>query len=152
MRGNDEPADTAMHRTDLPPSNHFLARSLCALALGAAMTSGAMAQTGAAEAFPTAASNFLAAELPMMESAVAERDRDYFEAAMGRTLDFSESWGFRTRANPALARYGACTDAVSDFVIVGLCRLIPKGEGCEPGLAPKFDANLRRCRELARQP
>ena len=102
--------------------------------------------------FPMAASSFLAGELPQMEAAVAARDRDYFEAAMGRTLDFSDSWGFKTRANPALARYAACTEALSDFTIVGLCRLMPKADGCEPGLAPRFDANLRRCRDLAAKP
>ncbi len=99
--------------------------------------------------FPAAAMSFLNAELPQMEAAVAARDRDYFEAAMGRTLDFSDAWGFKTRANPALARYAGCTEALSDFTIVGLCRLMPKADACEPGLAPRFDANLKRCRDLA---
>lgn len=109
----------------------------------------ALAQPLPVEQFPVAAMSFLNAELPQMEAAVAARDRDYFEAAMGRTLDFSDGWGFKTRANPALARYAACTEALSDFTIVGLCRLMPKADGCEPGLAPRFDANLKRCRDLA---
>ncbi|RZI73613.1 MAG: hypothetical protein EOP80_11875 [Variovorax sp.] len=109
----------------------------------------ALAQPLPVDQFPVAAMSFLNAEMPQMEAAVAARDRDYFEAAMGRTLDFSDGWGFKTRANPALARYAACTEALSDFTIVGLCRLMPKADGCEPGLAPRFDANLKRCRDLA---
>lgn len=108
----------------------------------------AVAQTPASE-FPVAAVGLLNEELPRMETAVAEKDRDYFEAAMGRTLDFSEQWGFKTTANPALAPYRMCTDAVSDFVVVGLCRLMPAGDVCEPGLASRFADNLKRCREVA---
>ena len=108
----------------------------------------ASAQMPASE-FPVAAVGFLDAELPQMETAIAERDRDYFEAAMGRTMDFSEQWGFKNQSNPALAPYRMCTDAVSDYIVVGLCRLIPAGEGCEPGLATRFDDNLQRCRAAA---
>ncbi len=108
----------------------------------------AIAQMPASE-FPAAAIGLLDRELPRVETAVAEKDRDYFEAAMGRTLDFSEQWGFKATANPALASYRMCTDAVSDFVIVGLCRLMPAGDVCEPGLAPRFADNLKRCRALA---
>jgi len=109
---------------------------------------GAFAQQDPAQ-YPAAAARFLDGELPKMEVAVGERDRDYFEAAMGRTVAFSEDWGFKSRANPALAGYRMCTDAVSDFVIVGLCRLMPNGGECEPGLASRFDANLRQCRQAA---
>ena len=126
--------------------------SRVALSIAAALAGHASAQPTAADQFPAAATSFLGAELPQMEAAVAARDRDYFEAAMGRTLEFSDSWGFKTRANPALARYASCTEAVSDFAIVGLCRLMPKGEVCEPGLAPRFDTNLQRCRDLAAKP
>ena len=80
---------------------------------------------------------------------MAARDRDYFEHAMGRTVDFSGTWGFRTRANPALAPYASCTEAVSDFTIVGLCRIAPSLDGCDPVLATRFDSNLRHCRDLA---
>lgn len=118
----------------------------------AMLAAGAAAQTGPAGQFPGAATAFLNAELPQMEAAVAARDRDYFEAAMGRALDFSDQWGFKARANPALQRYASCTEAVSDFTIVGLCRLMPNADACEPGLAPRFDANLRQCRELAARP
>lgn len=125
----------------------FPVRALAALLFTAALAASAAAQP-AADGYPAAAIRFLDKELPQMEAAVAARDRDYFEQAMGRTVDFSDTWGFKTRSNPALARYAMCTEAVSDFAIVGLCRIAPSLDGCEPGLAAKFDTNLRRCREL----
>lgn len=108
----------------------------------------ASAQQDAAQ-FPSAAVRFLDGELPRMDIAVKERDRDYFEEAMGRTIAFSDDWGFKTHANPALAPYRSCTEAVSDFVIVGLCRLIPNGSECDAQLPARFDANLRQCRQQA---
>ncbi len=125
-------------------------RALSALLLGATLANGAAAQAQpAAAGYPAAAVRFLDGELPQMEAAVAARDRDYFEHAMGRTVDFSGTWGFRTRANPALAPYASCTEAVSDFTIVGLCRIAPSLDGCDPVLATRFDSNLRHCRDLA---
>ncbi|MEJ7687703.1 MAG: hypothetical protein WKG52_12320 [Variovorax sp.] len=121
--------------------------SLVPLLLSLAAT-GAAAQQDA-ERFPAAAVRFLGDELPAMDAAVADRNRDYFEEAMGRMLDFSDSWGFRTRANPALARYSMCTAAVSDYLVVGLCRFKLSTDTCTPTLAPTFDTNLQRCRELA---
>ncbi|MGJ7485347.1 hypothetical protein ACSFA2_08815 [Variovorax sp. LT2P21] len=117
------------------------------LALAAFAAGGAAAQDAAQ--FPAAAVRFLDGELPRMENAVKERDRDYFEEAMGRTVVFSEDWGFKTHANPALAPYRTCTEAVSDVVIVGLCRLMPNGSECDAMLASRFDANLRQCRQAA---
>jgi hypothetical protein len=99
--------------------------------------------------FPSAAMGFLGQELPQMEKAVADRDRDYFEAAMNRMLDFSDSWGFKSHDNPALANYAACTEPVSDFLVVGLCRIMTTADGCEPGLAARFNGNLQKCRALA---
>ena len=131
-----------------PTPNRRPVRLRLVLATAALACAGAVAQTDPAQ-YPAAATRFLDAELPKMEVAVAERDRDYFEAAMGRTVAFSEDWGFKSRANPALAGYRTCTDAVSDFVLVGLCRLMPNGSECEPGLASRFDANLRQCRQAA---
>ena len=110
--------------------------------------SAAMSQQDANQ-FPTAAMGFLGEELPKMETAITERDRDYFEDAMARMLDFSDSWGFKTQDNPALARYPMCTEAVSDFLAVGMCRIMTNSDACEPGLAQRFDANLKKCRELA---
>lgn len=126
-----------------------LRRLLPALALTLAWA-GAAAQSDPAQ-YPVAATGFLDEELPKMAAAVAERDRDYFEAAMGRIVAFSEDWGFKSHANPALAGYRMCTDAVSDFVIVGLCKLMPNGSECEPGLAPRFEANRQQCRQAARR-
>ncbi|HEY9223513.1 MAG TPA: hypothetical protein VIP27_05095 [Variovorax sp.] len=117
------------------------------LALAAFAAGGAAAQDAAQ--FPTAAVRFLDGELPRMENAVKERDRDYFEEAMGRTVAFSDDWGFKSHANPALAPYRSCTEAVSDFVIVGLCRLMPNGSECDAMLATRFDTNLRQCRQAA---
>jgi hypothetical protein len=110
--------------------------------------SAAVSQQDASQ-FPTAAMGFLGEELPKMETAIAERDRDYFENAMGRMLDFSDSWGFKTQDNPALARYPMCTEVVSDFLVVGMCRIMTTADACQPGLAQHFDANLKKCRDLA---
>ena len=137
-----EPMD--LSRTRLPVS---LGRIVAPLLLAVA-ASGAPAQQDA-ERFPAAAMSFLGGELPAMEAAIAARDRDYFEDAMGRMLDFSDSWGFKTRDNPALARFPMCTDAVSDFLVVGMCRIMTTNAACEPGMAARFNSNLQKCRELA---
>lgn len=129
------------------PPTRSLPRLLLALATVLACA-GAAAQANPAQ-YPAAATGFLDEELPKMAAAVAERDRDYFEAAMGRIVTFSEDWGFKSHANPALAGYRMCTDAVSDFVIVGLCRLMPDGSECEPALAARFEANRQQCRQAA---
>lgn len=100
--------------------------------------------------FPAAAVRFLDGELPLMEAAIKDRDRDFFEESMARTVSFSEDWGFKARANPDLAPYQACTDAVSDYVVVGLCRLMPASSACDPALATHFDASVRSCRAAAR--
>lgn len=84
-----------------------------------------------------------------MEAAIAARDRSFFHGAMARTVEFSERWGFKAQANPELAKYPMCTEAVMDYVVVGMCRLNPASDGCEPGLAPRFEANVQRCREVA---
>jgi len=124
-----------------------LARIAAPLLLALAAT-GVGAQVDA-NRFPAAAMSFLGGELPAMESAIAARDRDYFEDAMGRMLGFSDSWGFKTRDNPALARFPMCTDAVSDFLVVGMCRIMTTSSACEPGMAAKFNTNLQQCRDLA---
>jgi hypothetical protein len=124
------------------------ARTFAPFLLAVAAT-GAAAQQQDADRFPVAAMSFLGTELPAMDAAVANKDRDYFEEAMGRMLDFSDSWGFKTRANPALARYSMCTEAVTDFLVVGLCRFKLSAETCQPTLNTNFNNNLQRCRELA---
>jgi len=133
-----------LFRTRLPAS---LGRAVAPLLIAIAAP-GALAQQEA-DRFPAAAMSFLGGELPAMEAAITARDRDYFEDAMGRMLDFSDSWGFKTRDNPALARFPMCTEAVSDFLVVGLCRIMTTSSTCEPGMAARFNTNLQQCRELA---
>ncbi|MBU1360936.1 MAG: hypothetical protein KKC79_01000 [Gammaproteobacteria bacterium] len=128
-------------------SLHFARTFACALCLAVAST-GAVAQHDPAR-FPAAAMEFLGGEMPAMETAIAERDRDYFEDAMARMLDFSDSWGFKTLDNPALAAYPMCTEAVSDFLVVGMCRIMTTSSACEPALAARFDTNMKKCRDLA---
>ena len=127
-------------------------RRACAgawLALGAA-TALAQPQPDPA-GFPLDAVGYLNEELPRMDAAVATKDRSFFFGAMTRTVQFSERWGFKAKANPDLAAYPMCTAAVMDYAVVGMCKLTPAADACEPGLAPRFDANLKRCRELAAQ-
>lgn len=107
------------------------------------------ASAQADSAFPVEASRFLETEWPAMNAAVAAKDRSYFEGAMARTVDLAERWGFKTRANEALASYSACTDAVSDLVVVGLCGLTPSASECTPNLRSGFDHNRAACRALA---
>lgn len=106
----------------------------------------AAAQQDASQ-FPAAATRFLDGELPAMEAAVRSGDRTYFHDAMARMVDFADAWGFKSRANPELARYPMCTGAVQDFLVVGLCRITPNGEDCTPMLASGFERNLRACRD-----
>jgi len=134
---------------DLPRTRLAAAlRRIVAPLLLVSIASASLAQQDA-NRFPAAAMSFLGGEMPAMEAAIAARDRDYFEDAMGRMLDFSDSWGFKTRDNPALARFPMCTDAVSDFLVVGMCRIMTTSSACEPGMAAKFNSNLQQCRELA---
>ncbi|MDP9605003.1 UNVERIFIED_ORG: hypothetical protein J2W38_004816 [Variovorax paradoxus] len=98
--------------------------------------------------FPLDSVGYLNEELPRMEAAIAAKDRSFFHGAMVRTVQFSERWGFKSKANPELAAYPMCTAAVMDYAVVGMCRLAPSDE-CEPGLASRFDANVQRCREVA---
>ncbi|WP_143684437.1 hypothetical protein [Variovorax sp. KK3] len=122
---------------------------LAALWLATAAVAQSFSSQQAADRFPSAAVGFLGTELPQMEAAIAARDRDYFEEAMARMLGFSEQWGFKSQDNPALARFPMCTEAVSEFLAVGMCRIMTTSDACEPGLATRFNANLQKCRELA---
>lgn len=124
-------------------------RRIWSLGLTSALAMTAAVAQQDADRYPQAAMSFLNTEMPAMDAAVGNRDRDYFEEAMSRMLGFSERWGFKTQANPALARYSSCTEAVQDFLVVGLCRFKLSGDECQPTLATNFNANLQRCRELA---
>jgi hypothetical protein len=99
--------------------------------------------------FPAAAMRFLDDEMPRMDAAVRAGDRDFFEGATERMVAFSEDWDFKAHTNPDLAAYAACTTAVSDLVVVGLCRLVPGSPVCEPGLATQFTRNVAQCRQAA---
>ena len=86
-----------------------------------------------------------------MEQAIALRDRTYFNSAVKRMESFLESWGFRSPQAPALKKYPMCIDAVTDYLIVGLCKISPPGSICEPAtFFPKFEANLQGCRDATR--
>ncbi|MGJ7605521.1 hypothetical protein ACSFA7_14375 [Variovorax sp. LT1R20] len=137
-----------LHRLTTRFSPASLLRPLIALSLVLA-ASLAAAQQEPPSAFPLDAAGYLNEELPRMEAAIAARDRSFFHGAMARTVQFTERWGFKVKANPDLAAYPMCTSAVMDYVVVGMCKLTPGDEACEPGLAPRFDANVKQCRELA---
>jgi hypothetical protein len=101
--------------------------------------------------FPAAASTFLEQELPRMEKAVAEKDRSYFLAANQRMEGFLKQWGLNSPSPVALETFPACTNAVTDFLIAGLCRISPPGSLCEPStFLPRVEANIASCNELAR--
>lgn len=112
-------------------------------------TSQALAQQPTAE-FPASASAFLAQELPKMEAAVSAKDRNYFSGGLERMQTFLNSWGLNSQSSVALDSYPACTQAVSDFLIAGLCKISPPGTICEPDtFLPKVAANIAACNELA---
>lgn len=139
-----------LHRLTTRYSPSSLLRTLVAVPL-VLVASLAAAQQEPPSAFPLDAAGYLNEELPRMEAAIAARDRSFFHGAMTRTVQFTERWGFKVKANPDLAAYPMCTSAVMDYVVVGMCKLTPGDEVCEPGLAPRFDANVKQCRELAAQ-
>jgi hypothetical protein len=124
-----------------------LPRTLAVLPLVLAASFASAQQDPAA--FPLDSVGYLNEELPRMEAAIAAKDRSFFHGAMARTVQFSERWGFKATANPDLAAYPMCTAAVMDYAVVGMCRLMPSDDSCEPGLASRFDANVKRCREVA---
>jgi hypothetical protein len=95
--------------------------------------------------FVTAANGFLDVEVPKMEAAVAAKDREYFRSGIRRVQEFVDAnW-----AN--LDKFPPCTEAVTDFLIVGLCRISTPGSICEPGtFIPKFEDNLAKCRAAAK--
>ena len=136
-----------LHRTSPRSALTSALRALAALplVLAASLATAQQEPSG----FPMDSVGYLNEELPRMEAAIAARDRSFFHGAMIRTVQFSERWGFKVKANPDLAAYPMCTSAVMDYVVVGMCRLNPASDGCEPGLAPRFEANVQRCREAA---
>jgi hypothetical protein len=101
------------------------------------------------DTFPTGTVSLLDRELPQMSKAVAENDRTYFGPALERVQAFLASWEERQGAI-VLERNKACTDAATDFLIVGLCKISPPGSICEPAtFFPKAERNIQQCRALA---
>ncbi|MFT4267875.1 MAG: hypothetical protein QM586_11760 [Xenophilus sp.] len=130
-------------------SSTFFRRGLLSAVILAA-ASGAPAQPSLDAAdFPAAAMRFLDAEMPAMEAAVAARDSGFFEGAVARSVEFADAWGFKAGSNRALARYQPCVGAVSEHLVVGLCRLSPGSDECTPHLASGFAQDLQACRALA---
>lgn len=99
--------------------------------------------------FPWETVALLDRELPQMNKAVAEKDRAYFAPALERVQAFLASWEEREGAK-VLERNAACTDAATDFLVVGLCKMSPPGSICEPAtFFPKVERNIRQCRAMA---
>lgn len=95
--------------------------------------------------YVVAADRLLEAELPKMKLAVEVKDRAYFVSALDRVKVFvNDHWN-------DLDKFPACTEAVSDFLIVGQCQIAPPGSLCEPEtFFPKFEDNLAKCRAAAK--
>lgn len=103
------------------------------------------------ETFPSGSVALLDRELPQMNKAVAEKDRTYFGPALERVQEFLGSWEKR-EGSFAIKRYTACTDAVTDFLIVGLCKIPSRDPICEPTtFFPKAERNIAQCRAMAAQ-
>jgi len=106
------------------------------------LANGAFAQTGN---FVLDANKFLTEEVPRMQAAVEAKDRVYFASGLERVKSFVNSQGAKLETSPP------CAEAVSDFLIVGLCRISPPGTLCEPTtFIPRFESNLAKCREAAK--
>ena len=100
--------------------------------------------------YPKAVVEYLETELPLMEVAVKNNDRSYFESANPRMVQFLMTWGFETNSKEHIEKYQQCTDALTDYQIVGLCNMPPKGEICVPEtFIPKFENNLKECKLIA---
>jgi hypothetical protein len=105
--------------------------ALVALMLLCPLTSLA---NGQSDTFASGTVALLERELPQINKAVAEKDRTYFGPALQRVLELNK----------------ACTDAATDFLIVGLCKISPPGSICEPTtFFPKTERNIQQCRALA---
>lgn len=104
---------------------------------------------GHSDTFPSGTVALIERELPQMNKAVAEKDRKYFGPALQRVQEFLSSWEGR-QGDDMLELNKACTDAATDFLIVGLCKISPPGSICEPAtFFPKTERNIEQCRALA---
>ena len=104
---------------------------------------------GQSETFPSGTVALLERELPQMNKAVSEKDRTYFGPALQRVQEFLSSWE-RRQGDDMLGMNKACTDAATDFLIVGLCKILPPGSICEPEtFFPKTERDIQQCRAPA---
>lgn len=104
---------------------------------------------GPSDTFASDAVALLDRELPQMNRAVAAKDRTYFGPALEHVQAFLHAWEKR-EGGGVLDRNTNCTDAVTDFLVVGLCKISPPGTICEPAtFFPKVEANIQQCRKLA---
>jgi len=104
---------------------------------------------GQPDTFASGTVALLDRELPQMNKAVAENNRAYFGPALERVQEFLAPWEDR-QGLTVLERNTACTDAATDFLIVGLCKISPPGSICEANsFFPKVERNIQQCRALA---
>ena len=103
------------------------------------------------ETFVSGSVALLDRELPQMNRAVAEKDRTYFGPALERVKAFLSAWEKRD-ALFAIERYSACREAVTDFLIVGLCKMPSPDPICKPTtFFPKAERYIEQCRVMAAQ-
>lgn len=106
--------------------------------------------SAASPSYPEAVVKYLDEQLPKMDAAVLANNRDYFEKATIQLDDFLSVWVLGNKPKLYLEKYPYCTDAVTDHLIVGLCKIMPPGSICEPAtFFPKFENNLKSCRAAA---
>jgi hypothetical protein len=100
--------------------------------------------------YPEEVTSYLKNELPQMDVAVKNKDMSYFENANKRMENFLVKWGLGNPLNTTLDDYPSCTNAMTDYQIVGLCKILPSGSICEPEtFFPKFEKNLENCMHIA---
>jgi hypothetical protein len=110
----------------------------------------AAAQQQLAE-FPAAATAFIEQERPKMEAAISNNDFSYFAGAHSRLQTFFDFWGLNSSSHAVLDAYPVCANAVTDFIISGMCRISPPGSICEPStFLPRVEVAIAQCSEQAR--
>lgn len=123
---------------------------ILAILVVALMPSIGVAQNDSAE-YPAAVISFLDTELPKMERAISSEDRSFFGPSLERWQAFLKSWGYGSGRSGVIDSYPMCTDAITDYLIVGLCRISPPNTICDPAtFIPRFEKNLQACRAIAK--
>jgi len=97
--------------------------------------------------FPKAVIDYLDKEIPKMEKAVENKDMEYFKIANDKNIAFLKKWGLNSPTSKELEKYPQCADIVMDYVIVGLCKVMPPKTICEPEtFFSKFELNVKSCK------